>query len=275
MPKVLSIIIVNTNTRDWLDACLASLFAQNIFDQLQVIVIENASKDGSRELLQEKYSWANAVFLDTTIGFGPANNIGSKEAMADTLLFLNQDTVVKPESLGRILSELSERPDWGVAGGTVYDGDGDLERSTGSYPTFTSLVLNRVLASIGWLRPLFGSFSFQHWKGYERSRTVGWVTGAYLWVRKDVFEELGGFDEKIYLYCEDVDLCYRATKLGKECLYFPTGPIVHYRNKAPVPRERKQMQREYLNYFGQKHYHSPRFWITRLTMWLMAPKPSN
>ncbi len=271
----LSIIIVNTNTKDWLAGCLASLASQDIYERLQTIVVENASSDGSRELLNDTYPWAEAVHLTETIGFGPANNLGAQRATGETLLFLNQDTVVKPGSLQQMLEALDEHPSWGVAGGTIYDGDGDLERSTGTYPTFTSLVLNRALKPLTFLQNLFGQASFQHWQGYDISRRVGWVTGAYLWIRRSVFEAIGGFDEKIYLYCEDVDLCYRTVQSGWECVYLPVAPIVHYRNKAPVPRERKLMQREYLNYFGQKHYHSVRFWFTRLVLGLLAPAPNS
>lgn len=265
-----SIVIVNTNTRDWLDGCLKALKAADNFDALQVIVIENASEDDSAKLLAEQYPWAESVQLTERIGFGPANNVGARQAKSDILLFLNQDTVVEPASLREFIEALKERPRWGAAGGTVYDGDGELECSTGSYPTMTSLVLNRLLMTLPFLRPLFGYSAFQHWKGYDRERKVGWVTGAYLWIRRDVFEQLGGFDENIFLYCEDVDLCYRTVELGYDCLYLPVGPITHFRNKAPVPRARKMMQREYLAYFGRKHYTSARFWITRALLWFLA-----
>jgi O-antigen biosynthesis protein len=270
-----SIVIVNTNTKDWLDGCLTSLKAADNFDMLQVIVVENASEDGSRALLDDQYPWAEVAQLDSRIGFGPANNIGARQARSDILLFLNQDTVVEKDSLRVFIEALHEKPRWGAAGGTVYDGDGELECSTGSYPTMTSLVLNRLLMTLSILRIPFGFHGFQHWKGYDQERHVGWVTGAYLWIRRDVFEQLGGFDENIFLYCEDVDLCYRTVALGWECLYLPVGPITHFRNKAPVPRARKMMQREYLAYFGRKHYRSARFWVTRALLWFLARNVKN
>ena len=265
-----SIVIVNTNTRDWLDGCLTSLKAADNFEGLQVIVIENASEDGSSELLAEQYPWTEAIQLENRIGFGPANNVGAKRAGSDVLLFLNQDTVVERTSLRLFIEALDQKPRWGAAGGTVYDGDGELECSTGSYPSMTSLLLNRLLITLPFLRPIFGYHAFQHWKGYDRERHVGWVTGAYLWIRREVFEQLGGFDENIFLYCEDVDLCYRAVASGWECLYLPVGPITHFRNKAPVPRARKMMQREYLAYFGRKHYQAPRYLLTRALLWFLA-----
>jgi GT2 family glycosyltransferase len=271
MQPRLSIVIVNTNTRDWLDGCLASLQSQDIFDELQVVVVENASTDGSAEMVRENYDFVHLVQLDETVGFGSANNAGSKHCTAPILLFLNQDTIVHEASLSTFLGELERVKDrWSTAGGLIYDGNGDLERSTGADPGIVSFFLNRFLGIVSPLRGALGGLSYQHWGGYDRERTVNWVTGAYLWIKRDVFEALNGFDENIFLYCEDVDLCYRARKLGGECIYFPTGSIVHYRSKAPVKRSRKVMQRENLAYLARKHNRGLFGLPTRLAFWVLS-----
>lgn len=266
----LSIIIVNTNTRDWLEGCLDALREQDTFSDLEVVVVENASSDGSADMLAADYPWARVVPLAETVGFGEANNAGARICTAPWLVLLNQDTVVHEGALADFLAVLKEHPEVGVAGGKIFDGDGELERSTGSYPTLTSLVLDTAQRMLPPLRPLAGLRSVQHWKAYDRTREVGWVTGAYLWIRRDLFESLGGFDENIFMYCDDIDLCYRARLAGHPTWYFPRGPITHYRNKAPVPRSRKEMQRESQHYFAGCHYRSPRYWITRLAFWAMA-----
>jgi GT2 family glycosyltransferase len=263
----LSVIIVNTNTRDWLRACLVSLQEQKIYNRIEVIVVDNASADGSVEMMQSEYSDCELIQSGGNIGFGPANNMGAAAALAPVLLFLNQDTEVRSGSLARMLEILEGYPDWGAAGGLVYDSDGEPERSTGSFPTFSNMLLNTVLTHLSVLRPLLGGAANQHWKGYDRTRSVDWVTGAYLWVRKSVFDDLGGFDENIFLYCEDIELCCRIRKLGWACWFFPEAPIVHHRNKAPVPRARKKMFYEYLHYYGRKHCHLPRYGATRLFFW--------
>ena len=267
---LLSVVIVNTNTRDWLQGCLESLEKQDVFDRIQVVVVDNASSDGSEEMVRSDYSFCDLVQLEETVGFGQANNAGARRATAPLILLLNQDTVVREGSLRELIELLEEHPRCGVAGGLVYDGDGELERSTGSFPTLGSMVLDRLLGRLPPARGLLGRLSERHWTGYGEARRVDWVTGAYLWIRRELFEELGGFDENIYLYCEDVDLAYRALLAGAECWFFPCGPIVHYRNKAPVPRSRKAMQRESLHYFAEKHYRGARFRLTRLAFKLMA-----
>ena len=267
---LLSVVIVNTNTREWLQGCLQSLEKQDVFDRIQVVVVDNASTDGSAAMMRKDFPSCELVQLDETVGFGQANNAGARHAGAPLLLLLNQDTVVREGSLREFIELLEEHPRCGVAGGLVYDGEGGLERSTGSFPTLGSMVLDRLLCRLPPARGLMGLHSERHWTGYGEARRVDWVTGAYLWVRRELFEKLGGFDENIYLYCEDVDLAYRALRAGAECWFFPQGPIVHYRNKAPVPRSRKEMQREGLHYFARKHYRGARFCLTRLAFRLMA-----
>ena len=266
----LSVVIVNINTRDWLQGCLKSLEKQDVFDRVEVVVVDNASSDGSAAMVRNDFPSCRLVQLAETVGFGQANNAGARHASAPLLLLLNQDTVVREGSLREFIELLEEYPRCGVAGGLVYDGDGELERSTGSFPTFSSMVLDRLLNHLPPARGLLGRFSERHWAGYDSARRVDWVTGAYLWIRRELFEKLGGFDENIYLYCEDVDLAYRARQAGAECWFFPCAPIVHYRNKAPVPRSRKEMQRESLLYFANKHYRGARFCLTRLVFRLMT-----
>ena len=266
---LLSVVIVNINTRDWLQGCLESLEQQDVFERIQVVVVDNTSTDGSAAMVRRDFPSCELVQLEETVGFGQANNAGVRHAGAPLLLLLNPDTVVREGSLGEFIELLEEHPRCGVAGGLVYDGDGELERSTGSYPTLGSMVLDRLLGRLPPARGLLGLLSERHWTGYDEARRVDWVTGACLWIRRELFEELGGFDENIYLYCDDVDLAYRARRAGAECWFFPCAPIVHYRNKAPVPRSRKEMQRESLHYFARKHYRGARFCLTRLAFKLM------
>lgn len=266
----LSIIIININTRDWLKGCLDSLARQDLFEKIQVVVVEHASTDGSADMLAADYPWATVVPLSTNAGFGESNNAGAKVCTAPWLVILNSDTVVHDGALTDFFQVLSEHPECTLAGGLIYDGDGTLERSTGSFPTFASLALNTGLGWVAFLRRALGQRALQHWTGYDRTRTVDWLTGAYIWIRRDLFEAIGGFDENIFMYCDDIDLCYRAKQAGHAAWFFPRGSITHYRNKTPVPRSRKEMQRESQCYFAGRHYRSPRYWVTRLTFWALA-----
>lgn len=267
---LLSIIIVSVNTGKWIQPCLESLQRQRIFESLEVVVVDNGSSDGSADTLRRKFPSVNLVRLDETVGFGKANNIGARQSRAPVLLFLNPDTTLCEDSLSPILARFDDHPRCGVAGGIVLDEKGKLERSTGSLPSLFSMGLGRLLKYLPPARPILGRFSNQHWTGYDRPRQVNWVTGACLWIRRAVYDRVGGFDEGFFMYCEDVDLCHRVGQLGFQCRFFPEGPIVHYGGKSPVPRPRKKMLFESLRYFAEKHYPSPRYWLTRCVFRFMS-----
>ncbi len=267
---LLSVIIVSVNTGKWLQPCLESLRKQENFESLEVVVVDNGSTDGSADTLRRKFPGVKFVGLDKTVGFGKANNIGAAQCRAPILLFLNPDTTVREGSLSPILARFEDHPRCGVAGGIVLDGGGELERSAGSLPSLFSMALGRLLKYLPPARPILGRFSNQHWTGYDRPRQVNWVTGAYLWIRKEIYDRVGGFDEGYFMYCEDVDLCYRVSQIGYQCRFFPEGPIVHYGGKSPVPRPRKKMLFESLRYFAEKHYPSPRYWLTRCVFRFMS-----
>ena len=267
---LLSVIIVSVNTGKWIQLCLESLQKQSIFESLEVVVVDNGSSDGSAETLRRKFPIIKLVRLDKTVGFGQANNIGARQSRAPILLFLNPDTTLCEDSLSPILARFEDHPRCGVAGGLVLDDRGRLERSVGSLPSLFSMGLGRLLRYLPPARPILGRFSNQHWTGYDRPHQVKWITGAYLWIRREVYNRVEGFDEGFFMYCEDVDLCYRVGQLGFQCWFFPEGPIVHYGGKSPVLRPRKKMLFESLCYFAERHYKSPRYWLTRCVFRFMS-----
>ncbi len=267
---LLSVVIVSVDTRKWLKPCLESLQEHDIFDSLEVVVVDNGSTDGSADMVQRKFPAAKLVRIEKTVGFGTANNIGAERCTSPILLFLNPDTTLCEDSITELLLRFEEYPQCGVAGGIVLDDRGKLERSAGSLPSFFSMGLGRLLKYLPPARPFLGRFSHQHWVGYCKPHQVSWVTGAYLWIRRGVFKKVGGFDERFFMYCEDVDLCYRVGQLGFQCWFFPVAPIVHYGGRSPVPRPRKKMLFESLHHFARKHYRSPRFWLTRSVFRIMS-----
>ncbi len=268
----LSVIIVNVDTAKWLRPCLESLQEQDKSESIEVVVVDNGSSDGSAGMVRQDFPDVKLVRLEETVGFGTANNYGAKHSAAPVILFLNPDTRLGEGSLSQLLPRFAERTDCGIAGGTVFDSKGGLERSKGSFPTLFSMGLGRLLKYLPPLRPLLGRFSHQHWVGYDKPRRVDWVTGAYLWIRREVFERVGGFDPRIFMYCEDVDLCYRVRQLGFEVRFYPEAPIIHYGGKSRAPRPRKKMLYESLCYFSDKHYESPRYWMTRFVFRIMSKR---
>lgn len=267
---LLSVIIVSVNTGNWLKPCLESLLSQSIRDSLEVVVVDNGSSDGSADMVRRMFPVVKLVRLEETVGFGKANNVGAGQSRAPILLFLNPDTKLREDSLSPILARFEDHPRCGVAGGVVLDDRGEFERSSGSLPSLFSMGTGRLLKHVPPARPFLGRLSHQHWSGYNESRRVDWVTGAFLWIRRDVFRKAGGFDEEFFMYCEDVDLCYRASQLGFQCWFFHDAAIVHYRGKSPVPRPRRRMLFESLHCFGKKHYRLHKYPLTRFVFWIQT-----
>ena len=249
-----SVVVVTTNTRDWIRQCLVSLRANEDVSQ-EVIVVENASEDGSREMLEQEFPEVRLIVNEERLGFAHNNNLGADVGTAPVLVFLNPDAETPAGSLRPMLDAMGREPDAGALGPRVLDGRGGVERSTGAFPTIVSISLDRLLERVPALRPGLQQFSQRHYAGYDRPRAVDWVTGACLWMRRELFLELDGWDISSTLYYEDIDLCYRIRKAGHRNLYVPQSTVIHYHNQTPMGQEyRKNLMRTGLAQFVRKHY---------------------
>ena len=249
----LTIIIVSYNTCGWLQRCLESVNRQDVVNEVEVIVVDNASTDGSADMVLDKFPEFDLTTLDSNVGFSGANNTGAAQATAPLLLFLNPDTEVLGGSLGEMITHLKANPSCDVAGGKVYDEVGGVERSTGSWPTLWSRILDRSLDYAP--ERLVDALEHKAHRNrkFNSTREVDWVTGAYLWIRRSVFERTGGFDPDLFYY-DDVDLCYRVRKSGGTIWFVPVAPVLHYKGKAPVSsRGRKESQVRSLRALKKKH----------------------
>jgi GT2 family glycosyltransferase len=243
----LAIVIVGMNTRDWVRGCLQSLREHGDV-ALEIVVVDNCSEDGSCEMIERDFPEATLVRNRQIYGFAQNNNIGAAQTSAPLLLFLNPDTEVPSGALRAMLDVVERQPNCGIFGGQLFDADQQMERSVGAFPTLTSLLLDRLLGSL----------------------FVAWTTGAYLWIRRDVFDALDGWDDDIFMYGEDADLCYRSFQLGRPVFYAPSSKIYHYHNKVPIDRaRRKRLLREGLTAFAGKHYGPLRHRLYRIVLALL------
>lgn len=224
----LSIIIVNYKTRNYLDPCLESIIAHPPSVSYEVIVIDNASYDGSKEMMAEKYPGMIHIQSDANLGFSKANNLASKTATGGVLLFLNPDTVVLGSALGNLYAELQAAVGAGSAGPLLLNSDMTLQTSCiQSFPT----IVNQV-ADSEYLRRAFPNSSlwgFSHANKPEILRSeVDVISGACLMVRREVFEDVGGFSEDYFMYYEDTDLCYKIRRKGWRNIFVPQAKVIHH-----------------------------------------------
>ncbi len=212
-----SVIIVSFNTKEKLAKCLRHLDP----GRHEVIVVDNASSDGSPDLVRESFPQAKLIALDRNIGFGPANNEGAQIAKGDLLLFLNSDAYVEPEAIDRLEAVFGDESIV-AAGGMLLNVDGTLQESVAGPLTLWSVFLEQT-----YLDAVARRFGRGYWRTkqlpMDRPSEVDQVMGACLMMRAKCPER---FDERFFLYCEDTELCARLRQHGK-ILYVPSARITH------------------------------------------------
>lgn len=214
----LSIIILSFNTEKMTLSCVNSLLTQYKkeieAEYLEIIVVDNASSDSTISSL-EKIREIKLMKNSDNYGFSKGNNLGARIAKGKYLLFLNSDVQVKDKGFLDMTNFMDQNPKAGIIGGRLSNSDGSDQKSSGNFYTFINLLVS-----------LFGG-DFLIRKSPKKIEKVDWVSGASLMIRKDLFNKLGGFDEKYFMYIEDMDLCFGAKKLGFNTYFFPHIKLVH------------------------------------------------
>jgi N-acetylglucosaminyl-diphospho-decaprenol L-rhamnosyltransferase len=271
----LSIIIVNWNTRDLLRACLASLAATLPPLTAEIIVVDNASHDDSAAMVAADFPAARLLVNQENRGFAAANNQGLAIATGAAILFLNPDTRVLPGSIQQSLAYLNAHPGVGGVGVRLLNDDGSLQPSWRRFYSFWGTALDNKLTARLLGRPQ-GSLT-----GLSAAPTViDWVIGAYLLVRRTALARVGGgFDERFFVYGEEIDLQYRLRQAGWPVVFLPEPAIVHLSGQSSKQVRVAATMYDYRGrfLFVQKHYPPASvalYWLKAqaglLLWWLLA-----
>ncbi len=229
MTSSLDIIIVSCQTREVLLGCLSSLQAHAPSRPHTIVVVDNASTDGSVAAVEAQFPSVRTIALAHNVGFGAANNAGARTTASPLVLFLNSDTVVHPGAIDALIERL-ESTGAAAAGPRLIDGTGRPEVSYGPmlspFAELAQRIRTRAAASTNAVA-----------RGYvdrlvSREKQVDWVSGACLLVRRDAGEAAGWFDERYFLYEEDVDLCAALRARGGRVLFTPRSVITHLRGRS-------------------------------------------
>lgn len=216
----LSIIIISYNTVTLLDKCLNSIYKSLSHTEIEyeIIVVDNGSEDKSCDLIGKKYPDVILVRNKINLGFGKANNQAAEISKGKFLLFLNSDIEVTGNAIYELYKFSVLQSDKTITGGKLFNADGKPQPSCG--PQYS--LLNIFIA-------LFLKGDYLNLTRYspDKIRNVDWVMGACMSMNKDFFEKLGGFDSKIFMYMEEIDLEYRAKKMGGEILFYPDARFIH------------------------------------------------
>lgn len=252
-----SIVIVNWNTREILHDCLASIAAQTTLSH-ELIVVDNASTDGSADMVRQSFPAVKLIANTDNRGFAAANNQGLEIARGDKLLLLNPDTIILDRAIDVMCDWLDAHPDVGCAGCQVLEDENTIQRTCFADPGPVNLAL--VEFGLQRLAPhsrVLGHPEYGNWNR-DTERDVDVVSGMFMLVPRPVFEKVGGLDDAFFIYAEEADWCRRIRTAGWRCVFTPVARIIHLDGGSKSTEQIKapmyvQMQKSKTIYL-RKHY---------------------
>ena len=223
----ISVIIVSWNTAQLLLGCLRSLTCGANRHPIEIIVVDNASTDGSPEAVQREFPNVTLIQNEMNLGFAKANNIGIRKCTGRYICLINSDVVVTEGCLDRMCAYMEQHPSIAVLGPQILNSDSTIQLSCREFPTlWNSLYRVMALDTIFPSWRLFGGL-MRYW-GHDTTRCVDVLSGCFWMVRRKTLNEVGLLDEEFFMYSEDVDYCKRCSQKGWEIVYFPGAKAVHY-----------------------------------------------
>ena len=253
----LSVIILNYNVRYFLEQCVLSVQKALINLDAEIIVVDNNSSDDSCEMMKQLFPHIKLIENPVNVGFPKGNNIAVAEAKGEYICILNPDTVVAEDTFEKILNYVTlsgvEVSNTGIIGCKLIDGTGNfLPESKRGVPT--PWVAFTKIFGLYKFSNYFGKYYAQHLTE-NQSGKVDVLVGAFMVMKRDLYLQVGGFDENCFMYSDDIDLSYMIQKLGKENFYFHETSVIHYKGESTV-RDEKYLKRfrEAMQFFYKKHF---------------------
>ncbi|OIQ16237.1 MAG: glycosyl transferase family 2 [Flavobacterium sp. MedPE-SWcel] len=252
----LSVIILNYNVRYFLEQCVLSV--ENALEGIEgeIIVVDNNSPDDSCAMMQERFPHVKLIAQKENAGFPKGNNVGVAEAKGEYVCILNPDTVVAEDTFCKLIAFAATKNDLGVAGGKMIDGTGSFlpESKRGTPTPWVAITKIMGLYKVFPKSTLFNKYYAQHLDENEIGET-DILTGAFMFMKREFYLDIGGFDEDYFMYGEDVDISYTALKTGDKNIYYPETTIIHYKGESTV-RDKTYMKRfnDAMQEFYRKHF---------------------
>ncbi len=250
VPKLI-IVIVSYKSKGHLKRCLLSLQEDPPKIAHQVVVVDNASGDGTTSLVRDNFPQVLLLEEKKNLGFAKGCNRVLQFPPPQYILFLNPDVTVEEGAIDLMISLLEKREEIGIAGGGLWGVNQKLQPTYREFPTYGNLFATK--------RNPLGRLLGKAPQAKEEEKEVDSVAGAFMMIRGELFHQLGGFDERFFMYVEDVDLCYRAKRTGKKVFYFPQARAWHlWGGSTELCRKRMKVEHHRSLYrFFEKHYPHP------------------
>jgi GT2 family glycosyltransferase len=250
----LSVIILNYNVRHFLELCVLSV--QNAIENIdaEIIVIDNNSQDDSCIMMKQRFSNVKLIENKENSGFPKGNNIGVAVAQGEYICILNPDTVVAEDTFTKVLAFAKKQNDLGIVGVKLIDGTGNfLPESKRGIPT-PFVAFTKIMGLYKIFPKTFGEYYAQHLSENETGK-VEILVGAFMLMKRELYNGIGGFDENCFMYSDDIDLSYMALKKGKSNYYFHETSVIHYKGESTVKNGiYMKRNQQAMNFFYKKHF---------------------
>jgi len=273
-PLELSIITVSYNTSPLLIQCLKSVFSSiessKLNSKVEVIVVDNASRDDSVLKVKKLFPTVNLIQNKDNVGFAKANNAGILISKGKFILLLNSDTKVAQDSFVNLINEAKAGQNLGALGCMLRNSNGSIQPSSGFFPHLNKIFFwMSFIDDIAILSRIIKPYHVEERSFYKKRQKVDWVSGACFLLSREAIDKVGMLDEKIFMYGEEVEWCYRIKKAGLSVLYTPNFRIYHYKGSSATRRYQPGIIEEFtsLIYFYLKH--KPSWQLPILKFFLM------
>ncbi len=276
----LSVILVNYNVCDYIELALRALLKAGETVDVEFIVVDNASTDDSKTHLPALFPQVQFIWLEKNVGFSSANNLALKQAVGSHVLFINPDTMLAENTLIECMNQFKHHPETAAIGIYMIDGNGNyLPESKRGFPDPLTSFFK--LSGISRFFPKSAVVS-RYYLGHlpvDRTASVDVLSGAYMLVSKKMLDRVGGFDEKFFMYGEDIDLSIRVKKTGFKNIYLPSAKMLHFKGTSTEKDQPDYRERFYgaMTLFAEKYFSDNRFSLSLLkaAIWLAKKRPAS
>lgn len=256
MPDIdVTIAVINWNTRELLSSCLKSLIAAEPLINYEIRVIDNHSTDGSPQMVARDFPEVELVENAGNLGFSAAANQALRQSAAKYVLIMNSDTEVDHEAIDILLDFADHHDDAGAVGPALFNPDGSTQITGRNFPSFWDATMHAFLGVFWHNNPWSVRYKMLDWDR-KTERLVDWVSGAAMFIRREAAKEVNFFDERFFMYVEDLDFCYRLRKQGWQVFFCPQAKVMHHIGKSSEQSISKmiiEFQKSMYRFYAKKY----------------------
>src|SRR5271154_6974878 len=252
----ISVVIVGWNARHYLELCLESLAAAPPRRSIEIFVVDNASSDGTAEMIEARFPYVKLIKSSENLGFSKGNNVAIRQCQGRYIALVNPDVIVFPGCLDALADFLDQNPKVGNVGPRVFNPDMSMQSTCRRFPTLWNNFCSATGLATKFKNSRFFAGEHMFYFPHDRTLAVDVIVGCFSMIRRETFDEVGLLDEDLFMYGDDVDWCRRAWKGGWQVSFLPGAEIVHYggRTTAPYPVRFALAQQKSALYYWSKHH---------------------